>query len=124
MVGRARFVASSDLMENDAETMCSTWTGLKRRRTCDCHCHLVREFFVLILLASRTLPPHLDPGPGPLQRKASNIMANPSTQAPDNAITTDLFFARDFVQSSYTLLELPKSLEEYINNNSDNDQLR
>jgi len=51
-------------------------------------------------------------------------MANPSTQAPDNAITTDLFFARDFVQSSYTLLELPKSLEEYINNNSDNDQLR
>ncbi|GJJ68095.1 sister chromatid cohesion protein DCC1 [Entomortierella parvispora] len=50
-------------------------------------------------------------------------MANPSTQAPDNATTTDLFFARDFVQSSYTLLELPKSLEEYINNNSDNDQL-
>ncbi|KAG0055235.1 hypothetical protein BGZ83_009290, partial [Gryganskiella cystojenkinii] len=50
-------------------------------------------------------------------------MANPSTQAPTNATTTNLLFARDFVQSSYTLLELPKSLEDYINANSDNDQL-
>ncbi|KAF9566662.1 Sister chromatid cohesion protein DCC1 [Mortierella alpina] len=41
-------------------------------------------------------------------------MANPSTQPPSNAATTDIVFARDFMQGSYTLLELPKSLEDYI----------
>ncbi|KAG0205770.1 Sister chromatid cohesion protein DCC1 [Mortierella sp. GBA30] len=49
-------------------------------------------------------------------------MANPSTQPPSNATTTDIIFARDFVQSSYTLLELPKSLENYLleNENASN----
>ncbi|KAG0006031.1 hypothetical protein BGZ79_010018 [Entomortierella chlamydospora] len=49
-------------------------------------------------------------------------MANPSTQAPSNATTTNIVFGRDFVQSSYTLLEVPKGLENYINNN-EGDQL-
>ncbi|KAG0371289.1 sister chromatid cohesion protein Dcc1 [Gamsiella multidivaricata] len=44
-------------------------------------------------------------------------MANPSTQAPRNATTTNVIFAHDFVQSSYKLLEIPKSLENYINSN-------
>ncbi|KAI8603461.1 sister chromatid cohesion protein Dcc1 [Dissophora ornata] len=46
-------------------------------------------------------------------------MANPSTQPPCNARTTDIIFARDFVQSSYTLLEIPKSLEAYISGNGE-----
>ncbi|ORZ21787.1 sister chromatid cohesion protein Dcc1 [Lobosporangium transversale] len=41
-------------------------------------------------------------------------MANPSTQPPSNATTTNIIFGRDFVQSSYALLEVPKSLENYI----------
>jgi len=41
-------------------------------------------------------------------------MANPSTQPPSNAATTDIVFAREFMQGTYTLLELPKSLEDYI----------
>ncbi|KAF9187923.1 hypothetical protein BGZ51_000943 [Haplosporangium sp. Z 767] len=52
-----------------------------------------------------------------------DIMANPSTQPPSNATTTNILFARDFVQSSYTLLELPKSLESYIEDNVDGSQL-
>ncbi|KAG0246073.1 Sister chromatid cohesion protein DCC1 [Mortierella sp. GBA43] len=47
-------------------------------------------------------------------------MSNPSTQPPSNARTTDVIFPRDFVQSSYMLLEVPKSLESYINNTSEN----
>ncbi|KAF9361910.1 Sister chromatid cohesion protein DCC1 [Mortierella sp. NVP85] len=41
-------------------------------------------------------------------------MANPSTQPPSNAKTTDIIFPRNFVQSSYVLLEVPKCLESYI----------
>lgn len=41
-------------------------------------------------------------------------MANPSTQPPSNAATSDIVFAREFMQGTYTLLELPKSLEDYI----------
>ncbi|KAF9172062.1 hypothetical protein BGX20_006440 [Mortierella sp. AD010] len=44
-------------------------------------------------------------------------MANPSTQVPSNATTTNIVFGRDFVQSSYTLLEVPKGLENYIDSN-------
>ncbi|KAG0329835.1 hypothetical protein BGZ99_000064 [Dissophora globulifera] len=47
-------------------------------------------------------------------------MANPSTQAPSNATTTNIIFARDFVQSTYTLIEIPKSLQSYIDNNEEN----
>ncbi|KAF9102790.1 Sister chromatid cohesion protein DCC1 [Mortierella sp. GBA35] len=46
-------------------------------------------------------------------------MANPSTQPPSNATTTNIIFSRDFTQSTYTLLEIPKGLEEYINAQED-----
>ncbi|KAG0007089.1 hypothetical protein BGZ65_008904 [Modicella reniformis] len=46
-------------------------------------------------------------------------MANPSTQPPSNATTTDIIFARDFVPSSYMLLEVPKCLADYINGQSE-----
>ncbi|KAF9151226.1 Sister chromatid cohesion protein DCC1 [Linnemannia schmuckeri] len=47
-------------------------------------------------------------------------MANPSTQPPSNATTTNIIFSRDFIQSTYTLLEIPKTLESYINAQDDN----
>ncbi|KAF9436083.1 hypothetical protein BGZ76_004867 [Entomortierella beljakovae] len=46
-------------------------------------------------------------------------MANPSTQPPSNAKTTNIIFGRDFVQSSYALLELHKDLEEFIKSSND-----
>jgi hypothetical protein len=51
-------------------------------------------------------------------------MANPSTQPPSNATTTNIIFSRDFTQSTYTLLEIPKTLEKYINAQDDNATLR
>ena len=51
-------------------------------------------------------------------------MANPSTQPPSNATTTNIIFSHDFAQSTYTLLEIPKSLENYINAQDDNATLR
>ncbi|KAF9927233.1 hypothetical protein FBU30_003416 [Linnemannia zychae] len=50
-------------------------------------------------------------------------MANPSTQPPSNAITTNIIFSRDFTQSNYTLLEIPKDLEEYIKTQNDENPL-
>lgn len=47
-------------------------------------------------------------------------MANPSTQVPSNAITTEIIFAQEFSQVSYTLLEIPKSLESFMKENEDN----
>ncbi|KAG0065473.1 hypothetical protein BGZ90_001766 [Linnemannia elongata] len=47
-------------------------------------------------------------------------MANPSTQPPSNATTTNIIFSHDFTQSTYTLLEIPKTLENYINTQDDN----
>ncbi|KAF9910090.1 hypothetical protein BX616_010945, partial [Lobosporangium transversale] len=49
-----------------------------------------------------------------LELSPKDAMANPSTQPPSNATTTNIIFGRDFVQSSYALLEVPKSLENYI----------
>ncbi|KAF9909978.1 Sister chromatid cohesion protein DCC1 [Linnemannia zychae] len=46
-------------------------------------------------------------------------MANPSTQPPSNATTTNIIFSRDFTQSTYTLLEIPKELEKYIDSQED-----
>lgn len=51
-------------------------------------------------------------------------MANPSTQPPSNAETTDIIFPRDFVQSSYVLLEVPKSLQSYIDGAGEDGELR
>ncbi|KFH65066.1 hypothetical protein MVEG_08547 [Podila verticillata NRRL 6337] len=48
-------------------------------------------------------------------------MANPSTQVPSNAITTEIIFAQEFSQVSYTLLEIPKSLESFLKENENND---
>ncbi|KAI1318685.1 Sister chromatid cohesion protein DCC1 [Mortierella claussenii] len=50
-------------------------------------------------------------------------MANPSTQPPSNATTTNVIFSRDFVQSSYTLLEVPKCLEKYLEDNGEDGTL-
>ncbi|KAF8947038.1 Sister chromatid cohesion protein DCC1 [Haplosporangium gracile] len=47
-------------------------------------------------------------------------MANPATQPPSNATTTNIIFSHDFTQSTYTLLEIPKTLENYINAQDDN----
>lgn len=47
-------------------------------------------------------------------------MANPSTQVPSNAITTEIIFAEEFSQVSYTLLEIPKNLESFLNENENN----
>jgi hypothetical protein len=51
-------------------------------------------------------------------------MANPSTQPPSNAKTTDIIFPRNFVQSSYVLLEVPKCLEGYIDRVGEDGELR
>lgn len=51
-------------------------------------------------------------------------MANPSTQPPSNATTTDIIFPRDFVQSSFVLLEVPKCLESYVNSVGEDGVLR
>ncbi|KAF9122375.1 Sister chromatid cohesion protein DCC1 [Mortierella sp. 14UC] len=50
-------------------------------------------------------------------------MANPSTQPPSNATTTNIIFSRDFAQSTYTLLEIPKALEKYIDLQEDQSTL-
>ncbi|KAF9207867.1 hypothetical protein BGZ49_010351 [Haplosporangium sp. Z 27] len=50
---------------------------------------------------------------------AKKSMANPSTQPPSNARTTNIVFGKDFIQSSYSLLEVPKGLEDYINKNEE-----
>lgn len=47
-------------------------------------------------------------------------MANPSTQVPSNAITTEIIFAQEFSQVSYTLLEIPKNLESFLKENQNN----
>ncbi|KAG0033109.1 hypothetical protein BGZ81_009324 [Podila clonocystis] len=49
-------------------------------------------------------------------------MANPSTQVPSNAITTEIIFTEEFSQASYTLLEIPTSLESFLKEN-ENTQL-
>ncbi|KAG0358470.1 Sister chromatid cohesion protein DCC1 [Podila minutissima] len=50
-------------------------------------------------------------------------MANPSTQVPSNAITTEIIFAEEFSQATYTLLEIPTSLESFLKENENNTQL-
>ncbi|KAF9580988.1 Sister chromatid cohesion protein DCC1 [Lunasporangiospora selenospora] len=50
-------------------------------------------------------------------------MANPSTQPPSNALTTDIVFSNDFVQSSYLLLEIPKDLDSLFPGSDDSDAM-
>lgn len=51
-------------------------------------------------------------------------MANPSTQVPSNAITTEIIFTEDFSQATYTLLEIPTTLETFMKENENNPELR
>ncbi|KAF9316064.1 Sister chromatid cohesion protein DCC1 [Podila horticola] len=50
-------------------------------------------------------------------------MANPSTQVPSNAITTEIIFTEDFSQATYTLLEIPTTLETFMKENENNPEL-
>ncbi|KAF9405242.1 hypothetical protein BGZ94_003676 [Podila epigama] len=50
-------------------------------------------------------------------------MANLSTQVPSNAITTEIIFSDDFSPSSYTLLEIPKELDEFLKQSDGSNQL-